>query len=249
MQELYGKLLHVSSILPQGRAYLVGLESMLATGAKRPFVPHRPDNGLDKDLQWWSEKLHSGTITRAIYTPPSYFDPKAFSDACSSVGIGITIGNRWRAWRLPAGWQSLHGPKDIGWAEAVAFELLVRTLDTVLPNSVHVLLHGDNTGVVATRYVPSRDNPADKPSRGIYGPENLLLPTIPIPEHLRDFLADATNPLSAKELPDLRDGRYSYSTSRVLNNQRTRQEALERTRAETQLEDEMVLQVLQGHRL
>jgi hypothetical protein len=282
MQELYGKLLHVSSILPQGRAYLVGLESMLATGAKRPFVPHRPDNGLDKDLQWWSEKLHSGTITRAIYTPPSYFDPKAFSDACSSVGIGITIGNRWRAWRLPAGWQSLHGPKDIGWAEAVAFELLVRTLDTVLPNSVHVLLHGDNTGVVegwrvgrhrnqavstifkhvhsfldsavricsvATHYVPSRDNPADKPSRGIYGPENLLLPTIPIPEHLRDFLADATNPLSAKELPDLRDGRYSYSTSRVLNNQRTRQEALERTRAETQLEDEMVLQVLQGHRL
>jgi hypothetical protein len=148
VQELYSKLLHVSPILPQGRAYLVGLESMLATGAKWPFVPHRPDNRLDKDLQWWSKKLRSGTITRAIYTPPSYFDPKVFLDASSSIGISITIGNRWHAWHLPAGWQSLHGPKDIRWAEAVAFELLVHTLDAILPNSVHILLHGNNTGVI-----------------------------------------------------------------------------------------------------
>jgi hypothetical protein len=279
MQELYGKLLHVSSILPQGHMYLVGLESMLATGVKQPFISHRPDNSLEKDLQWWTEKLCSGTIVWAIYTPPSYLDPRAFSDVSSSVGIGITVGNRWRAWRLPTGWQSLHGPKDIGWAKAVAFELLICTLDTILPNSVHVLLHSDNTGVVegwrtgrhcnravntifkhihtfldsairicsvATCYIPSGDNPANKSSRGIYSSENLLLPTILTSEHLRDFLTDATNPLSARELRNLRDGKYSISATRVLNNQCTRQEAVERTRAETQLEDELVLQILQS---
>jgi len=40
------------------------------------------------------------------------------------------------------------GPKDIGRAEAIAFELLIRTLDTIFPESNHVILHGDNTGIV-----------------------------------------------------------------------------------------------------
>ena len=39
IQELYGKLLHAASVLPQGRAHLTGLESMLASCAKHPFVP------------------------------------------------------------------------------------------------------------------------------------------------------------------------------------------------------------------
>ena len=279
VQELYGKLLHAASILPQGRAYLVGLESMLATCAKKPFVPHRPDKGLDKDLLWWVERLQSGTIIRTISPPPSFLDPDAFSDASSSIGIGITIGKRWRAWRLRADWQSLHGPKDIGWAEAVTFELLVRTLDAVLPSANHVILHGDNTGIVegwqvsrhrnravnsifqhihaflnsaarvrgvATRYIPSRDNPADEPSRGIYGSEQLLLPPIQLPEHLREFLADATVPFSARELRDIREGRYSTSATRVFDSRRAQQEAAERTRAEAQLEDELVLSILQN---
>ena len=282
VQELYGKLLHAASIMPQGRAYLVGLESMLGTCAKRPFMPHRPDNGLDKDLLWWIEKLNSGAVIHSIHTPPTFLDPGAFSDASSSIGIGITIGKRWRAWRLRAGWQSLHGPKDIGWAEAVAFELLVRTLDDILPSANHVILHGDNTGVVegwrvgrhrnravntifkhvhafidaatrirsiATRYVPSSDNTADEPSRGVYGSECLLLPAIPLPEHLRDFLTDATEPLSARELRELKEGRYSTNATRVFNERRIRQEAAERARAETQLEDKLIRSVLQNDRL
>ena len=282
VQKLYGKLLHAASILPQGRAYLLGLEGMLATCAKRPFVPHRPDNKLDKDLIWWTEKLRSGTLVRSIFPPPSFLDPRAFSDASSSFGIGITIGNRWRTWRLPVGWQSLHGPKDIGWAEAIAFELLIRTLDIVIPSAHHVLLHGDNTGIVegwrigrhrnravnaifkhihtflssavhirsvATRYVPSSDNPADESSRGLYGDGNLLLPAIPLPEHLRGFLIDATDPLSARELRELREGKYSTRATRTLNKQRAQQEAGKRTRAQIQLEDKLVLSVLEDDQL
>ena len=282
MQELYGKLLHAASILPQGRAYLTGFESMLATCARRPFVPNRPDKRIEKDLHWWRNKLRDEAVTRSIFSPPTFLDPNAYSDASSGVGIGITIGNHWHAWHLHADWRSLHRPKDIGWAEAIIFELLIRTLDSILPDSNHVILHGDNTGIiegwrigrhrnravntifkhihsfldlahhicsVATRYVPSSDNPADRPSRGLYDPERLLLPAIPLPEHLREFLSDATDPLSARELRHLEEGKYSACATRIFNEWHAQQEATRRTRAEAQLEDKLVLNVLQDDRL
>ena len=282
IQELYGKLLHAAPILPQGQAYLVGLEGMLATCAKWPFVPHHLEKEIEKELCWWRDRLHDGTVIHSIFPPPPFLDLEAYSDASSGVGICVTIGNRWRAWHLCTGWQFLHGPKDIGWAEAVAFEFLICTLDTILSNDNHVILHGDNTGIVegwhvgrhrnhavndifkhihtflnsafricgiAMRYVPSRDNPADRPSRGLYGPEHFLLPAIPLPEHLREFLSDATDPLSTWELRDLREGKYSTSATRIFNKQCTQQEATERSRAEAQLKDELVLDVLQDDRL
>ena len=281
VQELYGKLLHAASVLPQGRAYLTGLESMLSTCAKKPFVPHRPDTGLNQDLGWWLNKLKSGAVIRPIQPPPLFLDLRAFSDASSGFGIGIIIGERWRAWRLRPDWSTFHGKKDIGWAEAVGFELLIRAIDVQLPDARHVILHGDNTGIVegwcvsrhrnravnaifkhihsflesanhvlgvATRYVPSENNPADQPSRGIYGAEHHLLPPIQIPEHLRDFLTDASNPLSARELRELREGRYSSNASRTLARLRAQQEATERTLSETQFEDELINRTLQTDR-
>ena len=74
VQELYGKLLHAAFILLQGCAYLTGLESMLATCAKKPFVPHRPDEGLNQDLNWWLDRLNSGNIIRSIRPPSSFLD-------------------------------------------------------------------------------------------------------------------------------------------------------------------------------
>ena len=148
MQEIYGKLLHAASILPQGRVYLTGLESMLATCAKKPFVPHRPDTGLDQDLNWWLNKLKNGAIICSIHPPPLFLNLEAFSDASSGFGIGIAIGNQWRAWRLQPDWSTLHRKKDIGWAEAISFELLIHAVDIHLSDPRHVILHGDNTSII-----------------------------------------------------------------------------------------------------
>ena len=43
---------------------------------------------------------------------------------------------------------------------------------------------------IHTRYVPSQDNPADNPSRGVYLPLTWLLPYIPIPPELCAFITD-----------------------------------------------------------
>ena len=149
VQLLYGKLLHAASVIPRGRAYLTGLERMLSLCSSRPFMPHRPVKTIASDLLWWTTRLESGDVQRPIKPPSQFIDLLAFSDASSGMGIGIIIGQRWRAWKLTPGWQTIRGAtRDIGWAEAVGFELLVHALESTVPQSGNFIVYGDNTGVV-----------------------------------------------------------------------------------------------------
>ena len=218
-QKLYGKLLHACLVLPAGRAYLTCLESLLASFGPNPFVPHHASRHTPSDLAWWLHELSAPTVSRPIPGPAIVTDRHAFSDASSGFGIGIVIGDRWRAWQLIPGWKA--NGRDIGWAEAIGFEFLVRSLAaTSLPGQAFRVF-GDNRGVVEgwwrgrsrswevnkvfrrvhnvsnthqclfiTRYVASGDNPADGPSRGLYPPADRLLPAFSIPEPLWEFVVD-----------------------------------------------------------
>jgi len=77
-------------------------------------------------------------------TPITNLD--AYSDASSEVGIGITIGEQWRAWRLLPGWKDKG--RDIRWAEAVGFLFLATALMQQHQQNAHVKVFGDNWGVV-----------------------------------------------------------------------------------------------------
>ena len=138
----------------------------------------------------------------------------------SGVGIGITIGNRWRAWRLIPGWKA--SGHDIGWAEAIGFlSLCISICNTHPPPGSHFKVLGDNRGIIEgwwsgcscnhltnlifqeihniseaeavtfhTQYIPSKKNLANRPSRGLHGPINLLLQPIAIPVALSHFIVD-----------------------------------------------------------
>ena len=218
-QRLHGKLFHATLVLPAGRAYLTNLESMLSLFNNSPFVPHSPPRDTSSDLRWWKRQLARLDLSRPIREPrlPTEYD--AYSDASSRFGVAITIGRRWRAWRLAQGWKSQG--RDIQWAEAIGFELLVIALCAVSSSGEHITVYGDNRGVVEgwwkrssankptnrvfrrilelsessdrtiyTRYVPSANNPADAPSRGRYPSFDLLLDHIPIPPEVRPFIVD-----------------------------------------------------------
>jgi hypothetical protein len=73
-------------------------------------------------------------------------DHHAYSDASSGFGIAITVGPRWRAWRLLPGWKSQG--RDIQWAEAIGFEFLIIYLCTISDAGEHLKVFGDNRGVV-----------------------------------------------------------------------------------------------------
>ncbi|KDQ18961.1 hypothetical protein BOTBODRAFT_91579, partial [Botryobasidium botryosum FD-172 SS1] len=223
VRQLYGRLLHASLVLPAGRAYLTGLEAMLGTFNDRPFMPRHPPRHVAGDLAWWKSALNAPNPSRPIPGPRSVDDPRAFSDASSGTGLGIVIGDRWRAWLLIPGWK--RDGRDIGWAEALAFELLVLTIIELRPRHACFKVFGDNRGVVEgwwkgrsknqptnlvfrrlhdtlgsrglsciTRYVASGDNPADGPSRGVYPPRHLMLPIISIPQEAREFIVDVNEP-------------------------------------------------------
>jgi hypothetical protein len=146
VQKLYGKLLHSSLIVPMGRAYLTNLEAMLGIFHNSPFKPRTPPHGTAEDLRWWKLILSLPSVSRPIPGPHPLVDPSAFSDASSGIGIAITIGPLWRAWTLIPGWR--RDGRDIGWAEAIAFELLVQHIVSSTPRGSHLKVFGDNVGVV-----------------------------------------------------------------------------------------------------
>ena len=145
-QKLHGKLLHAAQVFSEGKAYIMGLETMLTTGASNPFMPHTPPKGTPFKLDWWTAKLSSPPIPRRIPPPRAPVNLHAFSDASSSFGIRVVVENKWRAWKLRTGWDT--DRKDIGWAEVVGLELLVTILTSFQPLEQMFRIYGDNTGVV-----------------------------------------------------------------------------------------------------
>jgi len=275
VQELYGKLLHVCLAAPQGQAYLIHLESMLATCRLQPFIPHQANKLLAQDLNWWSALLQSRNVLHSIYTLSNVKDYQAFSNASSSIGIAIVIGKQWHTWRLIPSWKTFDGNRDIRWAGAISFELLMYAL-TALPNlesNLNLLVHGNNSSIIEgwwkhthcnkainnvfqrihdffhnlpyhmdinTIYVLSTSNPADEPSKGIYGPTSLLLPPIDIPEPIKCFIINSKDPLSPAELCHLHDGNYTTPATKFINHLLS-QEDLTRCLRISQDEDESTI--------
>jgi hypothetical protein len=239
-QQLHGKLMHACHVVPMGRAYLTSLESFLGIFHDCPFLPRTPPKHIQADLNWWEALFRRTRIERPIPGPSVVFNIAAYSDASSETGIGIVIGDRWRAWRLLPEWKS--DGRDIGWAEALGFYLLVATIFTSCDHKPFYKVYGDNRGVIEgwwkgcsrnrptnevfklvhiaclhshlqiiTRYVQSKHNPADDPSRGIYQARNLLLPAVPIPQQWQLFITDFDAPYSLSEQCAARLGTSPHS--------------------------------------
>ncbi len=133
-------------IIPEGRAYLTSLESLIAISRDLPFKPRTPSAATADDLAWWLTQLDFPSLHRLIPHPVAPTDLHAFSDASIRVGIGIVLDRQWCAWTLTTGWKS--DARDIGWAEAVGFELLVYAIIRRKETGGSYRVYGDNQGVV-----------------------------------------------------------------------------------------------------
>ncbi|KAF8825334.1 hypothetical protein HHX47_DHR7000722 [Lentinula edodes] len=80
--------------------------------------------------------------------PADIIDLHAYSDASSGFGVGVYIRGFWRAYRLLPGWRGEDQERDIGWAEAVGFYLLVIIISREASTGDQYKIWGDNEGVV-----------------------------------------------------------------------------------------------------
>ncbi|CAA7270000.1 unnamed protein product [Cyclocybe aegerita] len=142
-----------------------------------------------------------GPLSKPIPRPTPIIDLVAYSDASSEVGIGITIGQKWRAWRLLPGWKANN--RDIGWAEA--------TIEESWKDGGKVAA---GTGQQTVSSV-CKENPADGPSRGEYGTTQDLLPAINIPNHLQHYVVDFDTPHTPTELRLAREGKAALAAPRI----------------------------------
>ena len=215
-QKLYGKLSHACHVVPSGRAYLVSLEHFMSVFGDSPSMPRSPPRSLAADLRWWHDRLSKSTIERPLPAPVELLDIGAYSDASSSVGLGVVVNGAWRAWSLLPGWKS--DKRDIAWAEAIAVEIVARCILPSFPPASHIKIYCDNKTVVDgwkfgrsrneqvngvfkrihqlcedhesfihLRYVQSGCNPADGPSRGEY-PKGPLLALPDFPDEILQHL-------------------------------------------------------------
>jgi hypothetical protein len=196
VQSLLGKLMHASTIYPAGRAYLVGMAALLrAYDPNRPFALRYSTKRVESDLGWWQDRLAGSGRRRRLPIPAEVADVDAYSDASSEIGIAIWIRGWWRAWWLVPDWDAKGSGRNIGWAEAVGFELLVRALaardrDTGRLDNGHVKVWGDNRGVVEAWWKGCSNN---HPTNEVFKRLHTFLEPLGLTIHTR-YVRSANNP-------------------------------------------------------
>jgi hypothetical protein len=234
-QELHGRLQHLCFVLPLGRAYLAWIQIFMGlfNAERERYMERTPPKHLPDDLDWWEHQLLVHSLERELRGPACVRDVHTYLDASSGTGVGVVIGDRWRAWRLLPGWQDKH--RRIQWAEAVGFELVCCYVFGDAPRETQLRIWGDNNGVVKgwwrgrsaniptnkifkrlalflaergcaahTRYIESARNPADNPSRGVYGDGtpyaiSRLLPPLTLPADITEHIVNFDAPPHDRE--------------------------------------------------
>lgn len=114
MECTHGSLIHCALVSIEGRSHLPTLSSFTASFSylRNPaFAIRKIPSGVAADLTWWSVALTTD-IHRSFAPPPPPVDLDFWTDASTSVGIGVIVDREWDGWALRHGWKS--EGRDIG---------------------------------------------------------------------------------------------------------------------------------------
>jgi hypothetical protein len=186
--------------------------------SSNPFTTHHITARVNKDIEWWRSQLSAKFCGIIIRQPPPPLNLHICMDASTSWGIGFWMEGKWIAWRSIVGWKTnghdtgrpemvaiklaLHaviasGHKNVHLVFCSDNSGVVGAFknsssrnapqNSILRRIIH-LFHNHNLWIT-TAWIPTEDNPADGPSRGIFPPVEYLFSPLPkLPSHLSQFL-------------------------------------------------------------
>jgi hypothetical protein len=184
-----------------------------------PFVRKTPNPSVLSDISWWRTQLTREFCGSTLSKPPLVSSITFWVDASSSWGIGIVFGNEWDAWKLLDGWdtdgRNIGWAEFVALELGLLFAIHKGYSDIhFLINSdnqgvIHAIKGGKSRSPVqnlvlqhitsllsrhklwiSSSYVPSLDNLADPPSRGLPAVGfSRASSSFSLPTYLRPFLS------------------------------------------------------------
>jgi hypothetical protein len=183
-----------------------------------PYARRLPNPSVLSDVKWWRTQLTSDFCGSKLSKPPPVSPTSFWVDASSSWGIGIVFGTRWDFWKLSKGWDkegrnigwaemvaielgllfAVHmGYSDVHFVIKSDNQGVIHAIqggksrspeqNLVLQRITAILLHYNIW--LSSSYVPSLDNLADRPSRGLFVPSHSrATSTFTLPPILTPFL-------------------------------------------------------------
>ena len=184
---------------------------------------HKLSSGTADDMDWWRRRLRDTFVGMKIIRPPAPLDNKVFVDASTSWGIGLVLDGRWLAWQFQEGWKSEGreigwaemvavelAVRTLITGKFLKCHVVIRSDNQGVVGALHA---GRSRGTqqnsilreivkliqeydlwISTVWVPTAENHADDPSRGVFPERNLLYAFPPkIPFHLSRFVHKAVD--------------------------------------------------------
>ena len=181
-----------------------------------PYIRKTPNSSVLSDINWWKIQLTSDFCGSTLSKPPPISPIEFWVDASSSWGVGIVFDGEWCAWRFTTGWNK-DGRNigwaeivaiELGLLFAVhkGFSDIHFLLKSDNQGVIHAIEGGksrspsQNTVLqrittllsqhkiwISSLYVPSIDNVADPPSRGLPAVGRSRATTLSIPPYLLSY--------------------------------------------------------------
>jgi hypothetical protein len=187
--------------------------------ASSPFIRKTPTSSVLSDIDWWRKQLSADFCGSVLSKPPPPASIEFWVDASSSWGIGIIFGNEWDSWKLLPNWNKNGRNIGWAEIVAIEIGLLFAIhrgysdIHLVIKSDNQGVIHAIKGGKsrspeqnsvlqritlllshhkiwISSLYVPSLNNLADRPSRGVPAINRSRADsTFPLPTTLLPYLS------------------------------------------------------------
>ena len=181
-----------------------------------PFIRKTPNASVLSDIEWWRTQLNTNFCGSVLARPPPTSPVEFWVDASSSWGVGIVFGGEWDAWKFSLGWnkdgRNIGWAEIIAIELGLLFAIhkghpgshfliksdnhgVIQAIEggkSRSPSQNAVLQHittllTQHKMWISSLYIPSLDNLADPPSRGLPATGRSRATSFYLPSHLLSF--------------------------------------------------------------